>query len=136
MKGEAPSRREETTLDEELKNSKGSNKLQNPKSSRKEKMGDEEVNGPRKNKPNTFEFSIQDHDWLVQMKNIPISTLPIFYGISKEDPNTFLFEIDVLCHWYDYCTRSKKLKLFPTTLKYVSLHCFYGTWGKLHPYFR
>jgi hypothetical protein len=51
------------------------------------------------------------------MKNIPLSTMPNFHGISTEDPDEFLFEFDILCRIYDYTTTVQKLKLFPTTLK-------------------
>jgi hypothetical protein len=60
------------------------------------------------------------------MKNIPHSTLPNFHGLSKEDPDTFLFEFDVLCRSYDYVTDAHKLKLFPATLKSVVLRWFMG----------
>lgn len=36
------------------------------------------------------------------MKNIPLSTLPSFQGLTIEDPNIFMFEFDVLCMIYDY----------------------------------
>ena len=36
------------------------------------------------------------------MKNIPLSSLPSFQGMDVEDPDTFLFEFDVLCRGYDY----------------------------------
>ena len=38
----------------------------------------------------------------VRMKNIPPSILPNFYGTSTEDPDSFLFEFDVLCRTYGY----------------------------------
>jgi len=60
----------------------------------------------------------------VQMKNIPPSSLPHFYGKVHEDPNSFLFEIDILCRSYDYSSDAHKLKLFPATLKGVALHRF------------
>lgn len=37
-----------------------------------------------------------------QMKNISSSSLPHFYGLVSEDPNTFLFEFDILCRSMDY----------------------------------
>lgn len=64
-------------------------------------MRDEEVNGITQQGPATFEFPIQDLDAVVQMKNIPLSSLPNFHGPSKEVPDTFLFEFDVLCRSYD-----------------------------------
>ena len=36
------------------------------------------------------------------MKNIPPSILPNFYGMTSEDPNSFLFEFDILCRTYGY----------------------------------
>jgi hypothetical protein len=63
------------------------------------------------------------------MKNIPLVALPHFHGLSSEDPNTFLFDFDVLCHSYDYSSDAHKLKLFPTTLKYSTLRWFMGLGG-------
>jgi hypothetical protein len=67
--------------------------------------------------PTNFEFPIKEIDEETKMKNIHHSSLPKFHGLSKEDLDTFLFEFDVLCRSYDYMIDSKKLKLFPTTLK-------------------
>ena len=62
----------------------------------------------------------------VTMKNIPPSSLPTFYGKSNEDPNTFLFEFNILCRSYNYLQDAHKLKLFPATLKDSSLRWFMG----------
>ena len=45
----------------------------------------------------TFGFPILDTMQDVTMKNIPPSSLPTFYGKSNDDPDTFLFEFDILC---------------------------------------
>ena len=58
------------------------------------------------------------------MKKIPPSSLPTFYGKSNEDPDTFLFEFDILCRSYNYLQDAKKLKLFLATLKDSSLRWF------------
>ena len=50
----------------------------------------------------TFGFPILDTTHDVNMKNIPPSSLPTFYGKSNEDPDTFLFEFDILCRSYNY----------------------------------
>ena len=60
------------------------------------------------------------------MKNIPLSSLPNFQGMVVEDPDTFLFEFDVLCKSYDYNTDAQKLKLFLATLKGEALRWFMG----------
>ena len=60
------------------------------------------------------------------MKNIPPSSLPTFYGKSNEDPDTFLFEFDILCRSYNYLQDAHKLKLFLATLKDSSLRWFMG----------
>jgi hypothetical protein len=60
------------------------------------------------------------------MKNIPHSALPTFHGLSKEDPDTFLFEFDVLCRSYDYVLDAQKLNIFPAMLKDVTLQWFMG----------
>jgi hypothetical protein len=58
------------------------------------------------------------------MKNIPLSSLPTFGGMSNEDPDLFLFEFDILCRGYNYSEDDQKLKLFPTTMKYSTLRWF------------
>jgi len=60
------------------------------------------------------------------MKNILPSSLPNFHGKSTEDPNTFLFEFDILCRSYNYVTDAQKLKLFLATLKDSALRWFMG----------
>ena len=60
------------------------------------------------------------------MKNISPSILLNFYGLRSEDPETFLFEFEVLCRTYDYLEDSQKLKLFPSTLKGAALKWFMG----------
>lgn len=49
----------------------------------------------------TFDFPILNQNQLPNLKNIPSSTLPKFYGLVTEDPDTFLFEFDILCRSYD-----------------------------------
>ena len=54
----------------------------------------------------TFGFPIIDTSAIlgeeVKMKNIPPSVLPNFYGMSTEDPDSFMFEFDILCRTYGY----------------------------------
>jgi hypothetical protein len=63
------------------------------------------------------------------MKNIPLSALPNFHGLSSEDPDEFLFEFDILCRSYDYVSNTQKLKLFPATLKGNALRWFMSLGG-------
>lgn len=63
------------------------------------------------------------------MKNIMHSTLPKFHGLSSKEPNTFIFEFDVLCKSYNYVSDAHELNLFPNTLKNVSLWWFKGIGG-------
>lgn len=74
----------------------------------------------------TFEFPIGDIRGESPMKNIALSSLPSFQGMTVEDPDTFLFEFDVLCRSYDYTSDAQKLKLFPITLKGETLRWFMG----------
>lgn len=67
-----------------------------------------------------------DEDITVTLKNISPSILPNFHGLRNEDPETFLFEFEVLCRSYDYLQYSQKLKLFPATLKGAALKWFMG----------
>jgi hypothetical protein len=52
--------------------------------------------------------------------------LDTFYGKSSEDLDTFLFEFDILCRSYNYLQDTRKLKLFPATLKDSALRWFMG----------
>ena len=63
------------------------------------------------------------------MKNISPSAPPHFCDLTTEDPNTLLFEFDVICQTYDYIDDEKKLKLFPSTLKDATLRWFMGLPG-------
>jgi hypothetical protein len=74
----------------------------------------------------TFGFPILDTIQDVNMKNIPLYALPTFYGKSSEDPDTFLFEFDILCRSYNYLQDAQNLKLFLATLKYSALRWFMG----------
>ena len=74
----------------------------------------------------TFRFPILDTMQDVTMKKIPRSSLPTFYGKSNEDPDTFLFEINILCRSYNYIQDTHKLKLFLATLKDFALRWFVG----------
>jgi hypothetical protein len=57
----------------------------------------------------TFGFLILDTTPNVNMKNIPLSALHTFYGKNNEDPNTFLFEFDILCRSYNYVQDAYKM---------------------------
>jgi hypothetical protein len=78
----------------------------------------------------TLGFPIGDiRRGVTPMKNIPLSALPNFHGLTSEDPDEFLFEFDILCRSYDYISNAKKLKLFPTTLKGNALRWFMNLGG-------
>jgi hypothetical protein len=63
------------------------------------------------------------------MKNIPLSALPNFHGLSSKDPDEFFFEFDILCRSYDYISNAKKLNLFLATLKGNALRWFMSLGG-------
>ena len=50
----------------------------------------------------TLGFPILEIAQDVNMKNIPPSSLPTFYGKRNEDLDTFLFEFEILCRSYNY----------------------------------
>ena len=74
----------------------------------------------------TFPFPLPSLITNANLKNIPPTTLPKFYGLATEDPDTFLFEFHILFCSFDYNTNAHKLKLFPTTLKELALRWFMG----------
>ena len=69
----------------------------------------------------TFEFPIKDLGGVTQMHIILPSSLQNFHGLANEDSNTFLFQFEVLCRGYNYCTNDQSLKVFPLTLKGAAL---------------
>ena len=91
---------------------------------------DPEGGGKDENSLPTLGFPIGDLPrGATPMKNIPLSTLLKFHGLSSEDPDEFLFEFDILCRSYDYVPNDKKLKLFPATLKGNALRWFMSLGG-------
>ena len=74
----------------------------------------------------TFRFPILYVAQDVTMKNIPSSALPHFHGMPIEDPDSFLFKFDILCHSYDHLNDAHKLKLFLATLKSFAFTWFMG----------
>ena len=89
-----------------------------------------EDKGNKEEQETTFIFPILDTSIIlgeeVKMKNIPPSILPNFYGMISEDPDSFLFEFDILCRTYGYTDDTHKLCLFPATLKTAALKWFMG----------
>ena len=65
----------------------------------------------------TFPFPLPSLVTNANLKNIPPTALPKFYSLATKDPDTFLFEFDILCHSFDYNTNALTLKLFTTTFK-------------------
>jgi hypothetical protein len=100
-----------------------------------EELHHEEQAGPEgevndENSFSTLGFPIGDIPrGVAPMKNIPLSALPNFHGLSSEDPDEFLFEFDILCRSYDYVSNAQKLKLFPATLKGNALRWFMSLGG-------
>ena len=82
------------------------------------------MDGYDDNEEDLIGFPIQDMDISVPMKNIPPSFLPNFHGMRTEDPETFLFEFEILCRSYGYLSHTQKLILFPATLKDRALKWF------------
>jgi hypothetical protein len=87
-------------------------------------MVEEEGNENATTETETFRFPILDISINISMKNIPLSSLPTFKGMSIEDQDLFLFEFDILCRSYNYSENAQKLNLFPATLKNSALIWF------------
>lgn len=45
----------------------------------------------------TIDFPIRDVGTGAPTKPIPLTSLPSFHGMTFKDPNTFLFEFDIVC---------------------------------------
>ena len=65
----------------------------------------------------TFEFPIRDPGGVAQIQHVPPSILPNFHRLENEDPDEFLFQLEILCRGYDV----QNLKIFPLTLKGAAL---------------
>jgi len=78
----------------------------------------------------TIDFPIGDLGTGAPTKSIPLTTLPSFHGLTSEDPDTFLFEFDIVRWGYDYIMDAQKLKIFPATLKGIALWWFMGLRGR------
>ena len=87
------------------------------------------MEGKRDSEVVTFEFPITNPGGVLQMQNIPPSTLPNFHGSENEDPYVFLFQFEILCRGYGYCDNDQKLNVFPLTLKGTSLQRFMSLGG-------
>ena len=74
----------------------------------------------------TFGFPILDTMQDVIMKNIPPSSLPTFYGKINEDPDTFLFEFNILCRSYNYLTKFSQTKTLSCYTKRFYLEMVHG----------
>ena len=90
-----------------------------------EEVRNDEGEGENRTKT-TLGFPILDIAQDVIMKKIPPSSLPTFYRKSNEDPDTFLFEFDILCRSYNYLQDGHKLNIFLATLKESALRWFMG----------
>ena len=90
----------------------------------------------------TFPFPLPSLVTNANLKNIPPTALPNFYGLATKEFDTFLFEFDKICHSFDYNIDAHKLKLFLATLKESALQWFMGlganvagTWDEMQSLF-
>ena len=65
----------------------------------------------------TFEFPIRDSGRVPPTNSSPPHVLPSFHGLENEDPDVFLFQFEILCRGYGYCSNDQKLNVFHLTLK-------------------
>ena len=49
----------------------------------------------------TFEFPIRDPGGVAQIQRVPPSILPNFHGLENEDPDEFLFQLEILYRAYN-----------------------------------
>ena len=50
----------------------------------------------------TFEFPTRDLGGVAQIQRVHPPTLPIFHGLENEDPDEFLFKLEILYRTYFY----------------------------------
>ena len=63
--------------------------------------------GKKDGEVDTFEFPIRDSGRVEPMKSIPPHVLPNFHVLENEDPDVFLFQFEVLCRGYGYCSNDQ-----------------------------
>ena len=72
----------------------------------------------------SIDFPIENVTGDALMRPIPLTALPSFHGLSSEDPDTFLFEFDIICRGYDYIADAQRLKIFHAIVKGKTLRWF------------
>ena len=73
----------------------------------------------------TFEFPIRDPGGMAQIQYFPPSIFPNFHRLENEDPDEFLFQLEMLCRAYNV----QNMNFFPLTLKGASLQWFMSLGG-------
>ena len=62
---------------------------------------------------------------MAQIQYVPSSIFPNFHRLRNEDPDEFLFQLEILCREYNVQT----LNFFPLTLKGAALQWFMSLGG-------
>jgi hypothetical protein len=119
--------RMERELERKRNEERGRKEREDRESHQEETRGNDEE---EEEEHTTFAFPIVDTPTLlgddIKMKNIPPSVLPNFFGLTTKDPDSFMFEFDIVCRTYGYTNDAQKLRLFPATLKGYALKWFMG----------
>lgn len=79
----------------------------------------------------TIVYHIVDQWANTPMRAIPLQNIPNFHGMAYKDPNTFMFEFDVLCRGLRLSIyhSPSEIELFHSTLKGATLCYFLGLGG-------
>ena len=62
---------------------------------------------------------------MAKIQYVPPSIFPNFHGLENEDPDEFLFQLEILCRAYNV----QNLNCFPLTLKVSALRWFMSLGG-------
>ena len=73
----------------------------------------------------TFEIPIRYPGGVAQIQYVRPSIFPNFHGLENEDPDEFLFQLEIICRAYNV----QSLKIFPLTLKGAPLQWFMSLGG-------
>ena len=84
----------------------------------------EDMIGEKDEEVVTFEFPIRDLG-VAQIQYVPPSILPNFHGLENEDPDEFLFQLEILYREYNF----QNLNFSPLTLKGAALRWFMSLGG-------
>jgi hypothetical protein len=126
--------RMERELERKRNDERGRKEREDRESHREETRGGNDEEEEEEN--TTFAFPIVDTPTLlgddIKMKNIPPFVLPNFFGMSTEDPDTFMFEFDIVFRTYGYTNDAKKTSFISCNFERICIKMVHGVGRSNH----